>query len=323
MELSDSSVASYERRLDHWTTWCAHNDVDELNELEPWDIGAYEDHRRARVEPVSLNNELTTLRQHLRWAMRLGLVDETVVEAVDPPKVPPADQVDETLLTPSRGEALLRAYRGGDAQHSREHALLEVAWWTGARLGALRGLDLGDVDFDEGFVQFQHRPDTATPLKNGRDGERIVGLGDEVVDAVRGYVNDSRPRNVVDAAGRRPLFATTHGRISTSQLRDTCYYATVPCRATDCPHGEERTSCGYYSRTSAHGCPSSRSPHQVRSGSITWQLNRGLRADVVSDRVNATVDVIERHYDQARQLEEFRERREQHLDQLRIDEDDS
>ncbi|MFB6161764.1 MAG: hypothetical protein ABEJ61_11425 [Haloferacaceae archaeon] len=84
---------------------------------------------------------------------------------------------------------------------------------------------------------------------------------------------------------------------------------------------DERTTCEHHSRTSAHGCPSARSPHEVRSGSITCQLHRGLSKDVVAARVNATIAVIERHYDQARQLEEYRERRAEHLDKLGIDDE--
>lgn len=89
----------------------------------------------------------------------------------------------ETLLEPERGEALLAAFRGGDGQYTREHAWLELSWWTGARMGSLRGLS----------------------------------------------------------------------------------------------------------------------------------------KDVVADRVNATIEVIERHYDQARQLEEFQQRRAAHLHKLGID----
>lgn len=51
-------------------------------------------------------------------------------------------------------------------------------------------------------------------------------------------------------------------------------------------------------------------------------LNRGLRADVVADRVNAEPRVIERFYDKVNQLAGFRERREEHLDKLGLDEND-
>jgi hypothetical protein len=129
---------------------------------------------------------------------------------------------------------------------------------------------------------------------------------------------DERPK-ATDDYGRRPVFATNYGRIAGSTLRETCYYATHPCRAGPCPHEHERASRAHHSRTKGYECPSTRSPHEVRSGSITWQLHRGPSKDVVADRVNATVGVIERHYDQARQLEEFRQRREAHLHTLGID----
>jgi site-specific recombinase XerD len=319
MELADSSVGSYRRRLEHFVEWCDAEGVHRLGDLQPWDIGAYEDHRRAHVAPVSLNNELTTLRQLLAWASRLGIVEDAVVEAVDPPNVDASDQVSETLLAPQRGEALLAAYRDGDAYGTREHAWLELAWWTGARMGAIRGLDLDDVDLDEGYVQYRHRPAQDTPLKNRSSGERVVGLGEEVVAALRAWIRDGRPESVLDDYGRAPLFATQHGRIAGSTLRETCYYATHPCRAVDCPHDQRRAECHHHSRMYGYGCPSARSPHEVRSGSITWQLHRGLPKDVVAARVDATIPVIERHYDQAKQLEEFRERRSQHLDRLQID----
>jgi site-specific recombinase XerD len=316
MELAESSVGSYARRLGHFVEWCDDEGVDHLADLEPWDLGAYEDHRRAVVAPVSLNNELTTLRQLLDWAASLDLVDDAVAEAVDPPKVDKADQVSETLLEPERGEALLAVFRAG-RQYTREHAWLELSWWTGARMGSIRGLDVDDVDLDEGHVQFRHRPEEETPLKNGYDGERIVGISDDVAEALSAYISN-RPQTT-DHYGRRPVFATQYGRIAGSTLRETCYYATHPCRAVPCPHEKDRVTCEHHSRTSSYGCPSAQSPHEVRSGSITWQLHRGLSKDVVADRVNATIEVIERHYDQARQLEEFRQRRAAHLHKLGID----
>lgn len=320
MELADSSVSSYRRRLNHFLEWCQLADVERIGDLRPWDVGAFEDHRRAEVGAVSLNNELTTLRQLLTWAASRGLVDDDVVEAVDPPTVDAADEVRDSWLAPERGEAVLAAFRGGDHYGSREHAWMELAWWTGARVGALRGLDLGDVDLEEGHVRFRHRPDEDTPLKNGRDGERYVGIADEVCDAVRAFLRE-RP-DVVDDYGRHPLFASTQGRVARSTLRDSCYWATHPCRYETCPHGRERPTCEWHVRTRAFRCPSARSPHELRSGSISWQLNRGVPIEVVAERVNATVPVIERHYDQERQRQRYEKRRSEHLDRLDIDIDD-
>lgn len=89
-----------------------------------------------------------------------------------------------------------------------------------------------------------------------------------------------------------------------------------------CPHGNDRATCGYVDRNHASKCPSSRSPHRFRTGSITWQLNEGLSVEQVADRVNATPQVIRRYYDKATQKEEFEQRRRAASAALDIEESD-
>lgn len=167
---------------------------------------------------------------------------------------------------------------------------------------------LDDVDLDEGTVQFVHRPSTGTPLKNKRDGERLVAISDPVVDALRTY--RARERfDKRDDHGRAPFFCARQGRPSFTTIRAWSYLATQPCLHTSCPHGRARSTCDYVHRNHASKCPSSRSPHPVRTGSITWQLNRGLSVEVVAARVNASPATIRRFYDKQSDREEFEERR--------------
>ncbi|QLG27721.1 hypothetical protein HUG10_09220 [Halorarum halophilum] len=79
----------------------------------------------------------------------------------------------------------------------------------------------------------------------------------------------------------------------------------------------------------ASKCPSSRSPHKIRSGSITWQLNCGVPPEIVAERVNASVSTIKSHYDFATAEERWRryhdqmESRREHLDQFDFTDDDN
>lgn len=57
-------------------------------------------------------------------------------------------------------------------------------------------------------------------------------------------------------------------------------------------------------------CPSSYAPHAVRTGSITHQRNMGIPAEIVSERVNATEEIIELHYDKRTEHERMQQRRE-------------
>ncbi|QLG62225.1 hypothetical protein [Halorarum salinum] len=63
------------------------------------------------------------------------------------------------------------------------------------------------------------------------------------------------------------------------------------------PHGNRRPNCEYVPRDQASKCPSTRGPHAIRHGSITWQRNLGFDEDTVAARVAATPQVIRRYYD--------------------------
>jgi hypothetical protein len=97
------------------------------------------------------------------------------------------------------------------------------------------------------------------------------------------------------------------------------YLGTLPCLHSPCPHGNDPETCDYVDYSKASKCPSSRSPHQVRTGSITWQLNRGVPIEVVAERVNTSVRTLKRHYDQPTKREELEERRRQYVDRLNFD----
>jgi len=319
VDKSEATVSSYHYRLKLFIEFCEEERIHEIDELTGWDIETYETRRRERgVEPVTLNKELLTLGQFLEYCARVELVDEDLPGKVEPPSVPKQADVDKTRLHPDRAEALFDYYNSHDDEFgTRGHALLTLCWYTGARLNALRGLDLAHYHSDEQYVEFLDEPDRDRPLKNGRDGERAVGFPEYVADIVDEYISEHR--HDVHEAGARPLFTSHGGRASKNAIRAWMYLATVPCLHTDCPHDKDPETCEWLNYTSASKCPSSRSPHQVRTGSITWQLNRGVPIEVVANRVNTSVRILKQHYDQPDRREELEERRRHHLDRLGFD----
>lgn len=318
VDSSDSTLSTYHYRLDLFRQWAADEGVDAVGDIDPWDVEAFQSKRRATVSPATAKNEATTLRLFLRWCARKGLVDDAVPAAVDVPNPSRKDMVDETRLESDRAEALLNHYHA--AAPTRAEAVLSVLWYVGCRMGALRGLDVRDWDASEGALWFRHRPETGTPLKNGRNGERVVSLPSQGAEAVRRWV-DTR-EDVRDDNGRVPLVPSERGRPHLSTVRDWVYRLTLPCVHSGCPHGKDPETCDWTAYQEASKCPSSRSPHQVRTGSITWQLNRGVPPEVVAERVNADVSTIKQHYDQADPLREMRQRRSSHIDKLDMETND-
>lgn len=318
---ADQTVSAYRRRLSHFVDWCDEQGIGAVGELTAWELDEYDIHRREQdVKTISLNNELTTLRLFVEYCETIGLVADDLSDVIEPPAVPDSEESNDEFLAPEDAEQLLAAYRDGDAQYSREHAVFELSWFVGARKGGLAALDLDDYNREEGYVHFQHRPESETPLKNGYETERVVGLNDDVQEALDGYLEQNRPL-ATDDYGRRPLFATARGRAHINTLSKGVYFGTVPCRWRACPHGHQRATCQYFSRTRGWECPSSISPHVIRSGSIMWQLNCGLRPDRVAERVGASVATIKTYYDKISDLDEFRKRRADDLDKLGFDSD--
>lgn len=319
IDAADETIRTYEKRLEHVCNWCRENDIEQIGELSGWHIDQFETSRRGDdVAPSTLKGELVALRQLLKYAARLDAVDQDLPNKVDIPNLSKADERDETALETADATALLSYFRESRREYGTpHHAALEVFWNTGCRLGGLRALDVGDFHREEMFLLFQHRPETGTPLKNNEDGERAVAISEEVRDALAYYVDRERPEKR-DEQGREPLFCCYQGRPSRSTVRAWTYYATQPCWHSPCPHGEEPQQCEYRLRNQRSKCPSSRSPHQIRTGSITWQLNSGIPLEVVAERVNASPGIIALHYDVAREIEKMQKRRRDDVAKLDI-----
>jgi hypothetical protein len=148
-----------------------------------------------------------------------------------------------------------------------------------------------------------------TPLKNGSDGERIINLSPSLVDCLQAYVDYNR-HDVTDEFDREPLFTTSKGRISGATLIRDFYKLSRPCKnAMDCPHGREKETCEATRNTVASDCPSSFSTHPLRNWSIMSQLDEGIPMELLSDRVDVSVPVLDKHYDQRSKERKSRRRR--------------
>jgi len=109
----------------------------------------------------------------------------------------------------------------------------------------------------------------------------------------------------------------TQGRPPPNTLRNWSYLATEPCLHSPCPHGKERETCEWAQYHGASKCPSSRAPHHIRTGAITWMLNLGWPVADIAERVNSDPKTIEQHYDKADVEERRRRQRERMEDQRR------
>lgn len=282
-----------------------------MNDLSGRDMHRYKIWRRDKgdLAPASLKTQIATIRVFVRFCQRIDAVQSGVADSIQAPSLSKEDGHREVRLAANEAKQLLdRLNRFSYA--SFEHTLMGILWHTGIRTGGIRALDLRDFDVEKARLKVRHRPGTDTPLKNGKDGERLIALSAEMAQVIEDWINHSRP-DKSDGHGREPLLTTSHGRPHPSTIRDTTYRLTRPCEYAECPHSRSKDECEATDdqAKTASKCPSAVSPHAIRRGSITHHLTEDVPEKVVSDRMNVGPDVLDKHYDERSEAVKVEQRR--------------
>ncbi|WP_459193760.1 tyrosine-type recombinase/integrase [Halosimplex sp. J119] len=327
-EHAESTRKSARHRLRAFIQFCDEEGIENLNELSGRDLFRYRTWRREGqgedrepIKLVTLKGQLATLRRFLRFAANIDAVDPELYEQLTLPTMKNGEDVSDTTLDPDRAIAILD-YLENAQPATRDHIILLLLWETGARTGALRGLDLRDLDLEGKHprlsgpaLHFVHRPDTGTPLKNHDKGTRWNRISERTATFIKDYIDFHR-NEVTDDHGREPLITTEYGRPAANTIRTTLYRVTRPCwRGEDCPHDRDLDDCEATHLDHASKCPSARSPHDVRSGRVTYYRREDVPRRVVKDRLNASEDILDRHYDRRTDREQA-EQRSDHLPDL-------
>jgi site-specific recombinase XerD len=308
-ELADATLQSHRYRLKQFVQWCDQEDIDNINELSSRDIHHFRVKRRNEdgLTTSSMKGQLATLRMFLRFAASIDAVQTGLDEKILLPTTTAEDARDE-LLEAERAKEVLDHLK--QFQYATlEHALLAVLWNTGLRIGAATGLDIGDYDSSDQSLRLVHRPNEGTTLKNGTESERFVAVSESVSTILDDWLSVNHP-GTVDEYGRDPLFATNQNRLSNNRGRTIAYECTRPCvYGNECPHDRDIDDCEARVAARAYACPSVLSPHPIRRGAITHHLREDTPERVVSDRMDVSQDVLDKHYDQRSEREKFQQRR--------------
>lgn len=302
---------TYRKSLATFEEYAADAGIETLEGISLWSAGQYTDwllEEERDYASATIASKQKQARRWLKWLESQGLVDIGTHLAIEPLQLEDKEQTSSDILRPQRLREFLGFYRDSMRHRgTRAHALLEVIGHTGCRRSGIRALDVGDFDADDRTLQFINRPESGSRLKRGQIHQRKVVLSEEPSRVLEEFIARERARKH-DQYGRKPLFASTQGRPAESSITRWLYLATLPCLMMDCPHGKHRPSCEWTEGSEASKCPSSKSPHPVRRGSITWQLNIGRDINDVADRAATTPDVIRRYYDQPDLDEDLRRR---------------
>ena len=309
-EVADATLQAHDYRLKQFVLWCEAEGIDNLNDFSGRDIHRFRVKRREEDElaTATMKGQLATLRMFMRFCASIEAVEPGLDEKILLPTTTEEDARDE-MLSPERARQVI-AHLEQYKYASLEHALIEVLWHTGLRIGAARGLDVRDFNAEEQYLELVHRPNEGTTLKNRAKGERLVSINDRVTQVVEDWLDVNHP-GLTDEYDREPLFATGRDRLSRNRGRTIAYQYTRPCiYGEQCPHDRDPDTCDDVPTSRAHNCPSSLSPHPLRRGAITYYLQEKTPEKVVSDRMDVGLDVLDRYYDQRTPKEKLLQRRE-------------
>jgi integrase/recombinase XerD len=185
--LSDNTLAAYRNDLAGLARWLSQHDKT-LCTAQRTDLLDYLSHRVIDgARPRTTARLLSSMRRFYRYLVRENRVREDPSVRIDAPRIgrPLPDS-----LTEQEVDALLHAPDTGDKLGLRDRAMLELLYACGLRVSELVGLAAEQVNLTQGVVR----------LTGKGNKERLVPLGEEAIDWLQRYLDESRPLLVREQA---------------------------------------------------------------------------------------------------------------------------
>ena len=158
---------------------------------------------RPPASPATIHRKSACLRSFYRHLRRDGLLDTDPTASLSTPR---RSRKLPQVLTRGEIEKLLGQPRGTEPAALRDRALLEVMYACGLRASEAIGLELMDVDVDEGVLR----------ARGKGSKERVVPIGQAALRALRIYLERGRPK-LVKGAPEVHLFVNFRGGHLTRQ----------------------------------------------------------------------------------------------------------
>ncbi len=208
--LSPNTIAAYRRDLARYRSFLATRGVRDARKVDEHAVAAFVAQYSASTHgdgrpyrATSVVRALSSVRSFHRFLMREGEITRDPSAGVVRPKLP------RSLPRPMSVEdvmKLLAAPPKGTPAGLRDRAVLETLYGAGLRISELVGLDVDDVDLEEGSVRVFG--------KGSR--EREVPIGRYARDAIGAYLRRVRP-GLATSRSRSALFLNRRGGRLTRQ----------------------------------------------------------------------------------------------------------
>jgi len=312
------SRKTFVRYRDTVTDFIRTQDVTDLMEVTPREISRYRQVMQRRdYARTTRDGRLQTLESFFKWAekeWRAPRGDDKLSELIarkrndlgvnGDEKSRSGD--DEHRISTERAEEIV-AHLAEYDYASRQMVEFLLIYHVGMRKSALLSINCADVRPSKGIIEIRNRPEqTGIRLKRGNKGERDVNIASGVMSVVTDYIEENRtePNDESDA-----LLTSWAGRIDESTLYRDITGLTKCGECTD-DKGNPLVN------QNASDCPESIGCHDLRRVAITRMRDEGVSWETISGRVNATTQMLKKHYDSPTYAQAAERRRQEVLEAL-------
>jgi integrase/recombinase XerD len=201
--LSRNTLSAYRNDLSGLACWL-HKQGKTLTAAKRQDLLAYlSDRVTGGARPRTTARMVSSMRRFYRYLVREGQLQEDPSVRIDTPRIgrPLPDSLSEAEV-----ETLLDAPDEHDTLGIRDRAMLELLYACGLRVSELVSLTTDQANLTQGVVR----------LIGKGNKERLVPLGEEAVDWLQYYLDESRP-GLTAGASSKQLFITRRGKGMTRQ----------------------------------------------------------------------------------------------------------
>lgn len=174
----DSTITTYEDDINQFELFVDNKDISELKREDIEDFMRFLS--AEGMKNATIIRRITTIRGFYLFLAREGLIKESLIGL----RLPKGEKKLPNVLSFEEVEDLLDAPDIENDSELRDKAMLETMYASGLRVSELLSLQLGNINFNEGYLK----------IKGKGSKERIVPIGEFALDFINRYVTLVRPK---------------------------------------------------------------------------------------------------------------------------------
>ena len=177
---SDNTVESYKRDVTQYIKYLSDLGISSIKSTTQTNVLSYIMLLQKMGRATStVSRVIASIRSYYLYLLRNGQIDSDPTVSLASPHI---EKKPPHALTSSEVTLLLEQPKLIDNKGIRDKAMLELLYATGIRVSELIGLNVADINFSMGY----------TRCSNNK-GERLIPMGNKAIDALKLYLEKSRP----------------------------------------------------------------------------------------------------------------------------------